>query len=132
MKIRIDPLDKVFSQFIRMRAIQRVGGCEKCLRPKYDRVKENGDIFPAWKQLEVSHFFGRGRWSVRFDEDNSAGLCFKCHQGFGAQPLEHVRWFENHIGKEAMEMLEGRERQLGKPDEAALTLYYREKIKEMI
>lgn len=132
MRIKIDPLDKIFSEFIRRRAILRVGGCEKCLRPKYDITKDNGDIFPAWRHLEVSHFYGRGRKSIRWDEDNSVGLCFKCHQEFGAQPLEHVRWFEKYIGKEASEMLAGRERVIGKPDKSALMLYYSQKIKEMI
>ncbi len=120
MRIRISPLDKVFSQFIRMRAIQRVHGCEKCLTYKED-----------YKQLENSHFFGRVRKSVRWDEDNCAGLCFRCHQHLDSQHLEFVRWFESHIGKEAMEMLEGRERVMGKPDKAMLMIYYQDKIRQM-
>ncbi len=120
MKIRRDSLDALFSQFIRMRAIQRVHGCERCLKWKAD-----------YKQLECSHFYGRGRKSVRWDEDNSVGLCFGCHTYFTGQPREHIEWFEKHIGKEATEMLAGRERVMGKPDKEMLMIYYSQKIKEL-
>lgn len=31
MKIRLDPLDILFSKFIRLRAMKSVHGCERCL-----------------------------------------------------------------------------------------------------
>ena len=114
-KIRRDSLDILFSEFIRRRAIRRVHGCERCLTWKED-----------WKKLECSHFYGRSRKSVRWDPVNSVGLCFGCHQYLGSQPTEHVQWYENYIGREALDMLAGRERILHKPDKEALMIYYRQ------
>jgi len=130
MRVKINPLDKLFSQYIKMRAIALVGGCEKCLTPKYDIQKEDGSIYPAWKQLECSHFWGRGKKSVRCDEDNAAGLCFKCHQNFGAYPLEHTEWFKARLG-DKFDLLRVRADTPGKPDKEALTIYLGIKIKEL-
>ena len=131
MKIKIDSLDVLFSQYIRMRAFKRVGGCEKCLRPKFDKVKENGEIFPAWKQLQCSHYKGRGRRSVRWDEDNCAGICGGCHQYLTSQPDEHTEWFRQRLGEVVYDNLMIRARTIHpKPDKVALTLYYQFKIEE--
>ena len=119
LRIRIDPLDSLVSEYVRKRAVMRVGGCEKCLKP-YD-----------WKDLQCSHFFGRKDKATRFDDTNLAGLCFYCHNHFHAFPLEHVQWFEQHLGKENFELLQGRNRILGKPDKKMLTLYYQQEIKKL-
>jgi len=119
LRIRIDPLDSLVSEYVRKRAVMRVGGCEKCLKP-YD-----------WKDLQCSHFFGRKDKATRFDDTNLAGLCFYCHNHFHAFPLEHVQWFEQHLGKENFELLQGRNRILEKPDKKMLTLYYQQEIKKL-
>ena len=118
MKIRLSPLDKLFSEFIRKRAIAMSQGCERCLSYKAD-----------YKELQCSHFYGRSRRSVRWDEDNAVGLCFGCHQYLSSHPQEHVDFFKQRL-EDRFDMLEGRMRQIGKPDIEALTLYYTEKIKE--
>ena len=129
--MRIELLDKLVSEYIRRRALQRVCGCERCLTPKYDIVKDNGEIYPAWNQLQCSHFHGRAKKSTRYDEDNLAGLCGACHMYLTAHPLEHVEWFKNHLGQEAFDLLNSRMRIPGKPDKAALMLYYKDKLKEL-
>ncbi len=132
MKIKIDPLDKLFSEFIRRRAIQRVGGCERCLTPQYDTEREDGTVFPAWKQLECSHFFGRAQKSVRWDEDNAAGLCFGCHQYLGSHPLEHVEWFKARLG-DSFDLLNARARTpVRYLDKAGIKLYLKAKIEEIL
>ena len=118
--MKFSPLDKLFGQYIRMRAIQRVHGCERCLTGK-----------SSWKELQCSHFIGRGRRSVRFDEDNAIGLCGACHMYLTAHPLEHVRWFTEHLGQEGVDLLLARNRDMIKPDEKLIAIYYREKIKEL-
>ena len=116
--MKLDPLDVLFSKFIRMRAMSRVGGCERCLHTKVD-----------YKQLQCSHFHGRGKKSVRWDEDNSVGLCGGCHMYLTAHPTEHVRWFEERLGGRA-DLLEARMRATRlKPDKVALKFYYLEQIK---
>jgi hypothetical protein len=128
---KLDPLDILFSEFIRKRAIKRCGGCERCLTPKFDIVKDDGTIFPAWKFLQNSHFFGRTDKSTRFDEDDCAGLCGACHMYLEHHPHYHDEWFKQHLGEQVFELLLGRNRVMGKPDKKALTLYYQTKIKEL-
>jgi len=110
MKIRIGLLDQRFSRFIRLRdkVCQRCGGSGV---------------------LQCSHFHGRAKKSVRWDEDNAVALCFGCHQYFTANPYEHTAWFENHLGVARFEWLANRSRQMGKPDKEAIELYLIEKIK---
>lgn len=86
MRIRIDPLDILFSKYIRLRALKRVGGCERCLSPK--KISE----------LQCSHFHGRRKKSVRWHEDNAVGLCFSCHRYFTENPLEHTEFFKEKLG----------------------------------
>jgi len=112
-------LDKLFSQYIRMRAIQKVGGCERCLTYKL-----------SWKQLQCCHFYGRAKKSVRLDEDNAVGLCGACHMYFTAHPLEFVEWFKARLG-DKFDLLQGRMRVMEKPDVELLTLYYTELLKEV-
>ena len=112
-----DPLDVLFRNYIQQRAIQRVGGCERCLSGK-----------TSYKQLQCSHFHGRAKKSTRWDEDNCAGLCGGCHMYLTAHPLEHVEWFKAHLGEHEFNLLSSRMRVIGKPDKAALTLYYQQLI----
>ena len=131
MRIKLDALDKLVSEYIRRKAIKEVGGCERCLAPKYDIVKEDGSIFPAWQQLQCCHFHGRGNHSVRYDPDNLAGLDFGCHQFLDSHPLEKIEFFKQRLGEDRFNMLNSRMRQMGKPDKKLLTLYYQSKIKEV-
>lgn len=109
MKIKLEKLDILFSQFIRLRdkTCQRCGG--------------SGG-------LQCSHFHGRRKRNVRWDEDNAVALCFGCHQYFTANPFEHTGWFENHLGVARFEWLAIRSIQIGKPDKEAIELYLKEKI----
>ncbi len=112
MRIKIDPLDKLCSQFVKLRDkwCQRCGG--------------SGG-------LQTSHFFGRAMKAVRWDPENVCLLCFGCHQYFHAHPLEHVEWYKARLGDE-FDLLNGRSRATyPKPDKEGIKLYLKEKIKEM-
>ncbi len=111
-------LDKLFSQFIRERAMKRVGGCERCLSKK-----------ETYKKLQCSHFHGRRKASVRFDEDNGAGLCGSCHLYLTANPLEHIEWQRERLGDRFFD-LNIRARTPQKVDVKLLTIYYKLKIEE--
>jgi hypothetical protein len=117
--LKLDPLDILFSEFIRKRAIERVGGCERCLTPH------------KWQDLQCSHFFGRTDKSTRWDEENCIGACGGCHMYLEHHPHYHDEWFKQHLGEQAFELLLSRNRVMGKPDKKALTLYYQTKIKEL-
>ena len=126
--IKISLLDSKFSEVIRRRAILNTGGCERCLTPKYDIQKDNGDIFKAWKLLQCSHFIGRATKSVRWDEDNACGLCGGCHMYLTAHPMEHVEFFKNRLG-DRYDLLQARTRNI-KPDKYAIYLYLNELLKD--
>jgi len=97
-----------------------VHGCERCLQGKTD-----------YKQLQCSHFIGRGKKSVRWDEDNAAGLCMGCHTYFTAHPLEHVEWFKARLG-DKFDLLLARTRTPAKfIDRSAIELYLKEKIRQI-
>ena len=116
MKIRIDPLDKLFSSYIRARD----NVCQRC--------GSSGNL----GSLQCAHFFGRARRSTRWDEENACALCFGCHQYFGSHPLEFVEWFKARLG-DSFELLEGRMRiTYPRPDKELLTLYFKAKIKELV
>lgn len=121
LKVRISPLDRLFSEFVRKRAIKLVGGCERCLTWKRD-----------YKELQCSHFFGRAQKSVRWDEDNACGLCFGCHQYFGSHPLEYVEWFKQRLGVVKFDLLQVRAWiSYPKPDKEAIRLYFKEQIRRL-
>ena len=129
--MKITPLDRLFSEFIRRMAIILTGGCERCLAPKHDIIKDDGSIFPAWKQLQCSHFWGRNKQSVRYDEDNGAGLCGACHMYLTAHPLEHVEFFKARLG-EKFDLLDGRQRTPAHQiDREAIRIYLNARIKEL-
>jgi len=130
MRIKLNKLDILCSEYIRKRAIAEVGGCERCLTPKHDIIKEDGTIYPAWKQLQTCHFHSRRQRSVRYDEDNLAGCCFGCHQYLDSHPLEKIEFFRKRIGEQAFDLLTARSKP-SKPDIEAITLYLKAKLREV-
>ncbi len=112
MKIKIDPLDKLFSQFIRLRA----GRCEYC-----------GNA----SQLQCSHFHGRRKRSVRYDPDNAAGLCFSCHSHLGENPYQHTEWFRKRLGSKKFEELNIRAEMIVKIDKDKIKADLKDKIRLM-
>ena len=108
MKIRIDPLDKLFSQYIHLRDKT----CQRC-----------GGTKIAW-----AHFHGRAKKSVRWDEDNACALCFGCHIYLDSHPIEKIEFFQGRL-RDRYDLLNARANQLGKPDKEAIELYLLEKIK---
>ena len=90
MKVRIDPLDTLFSRVVRLKAD---GRCEYCLQS-----------FPLEK-LQTSHFHGRRKLSTRFDFENVCAVCYSCHNFFHEHPNMHVAFFEKRLGTERFEAL---------------------------
>lgn len=123
-----DPLDDLFSEFVRRRALARVGGCERCLAKKHDTTRDDGTTRPAYMQLQCSHFIGRTTYTVRWDADNAAGLCGGCHFYLEHHPDEHQAWFLGHLGQNGYDMLQARRRIRQRPDRNALGIYYKANI----
>ena len=124
-------LDNLFSRYIRTQTIREYGGCARCLTPKHDVYKEDGTKYPAWKQLQTAHFWGRRNTNVRFDPDNAIGLCGACHLYFHAHPLEFVEFFKARLGEQAFDLLRARANEVGRPDKKAIELWLKKELKEM-
>jgi len=114
--MKLTPLDKLFSEYIRKKA---KGICERCGSNK------------GWKGLQTSHFFGRAKKSVRWDEENVSALCFGCHQFFTSQPNEHTEWFRARMSEVGFDFLVRRANTPQKPDVEAITLYLKAKLGEV-
>lgn len=61
----VDKTDEMFSKYIRERD-------KRCMHPRCQRPWDT-DI----RQMQNSHYFGRGEWATRFDPDN----CDTAHRG---------------------------------------------------
>ena len=115
MHIRIDPLDKLVSEYVRKRSR---GFCERCGK------------YYGWKHLQACHFHGRSSRSVRYDEDNIVALDFGCHVFLDSRPLEKTDFFKKRLGENGFNLLNARTRESGRYlDKAAIEIYYQEKIK---
>ena len=96
MKIKIDPADTAFSQYIRIRD----GKCVRCGSP----VKFNDKGMPVSHQ--ASHYYGRGRESTRFDPENVDTLCFGCHKIWGSDDKEGYRNYKmKQLGQKGFDRL---------------------------
>lgn len=93
MKIQISPLDQLYSQIIRTLA---KGICQRCLRPT------------DFKRLQTAHFHGRANKKVRWDLDNSTGLCYGCHAYIDSHALEKADFFKKLLGDSKYEKLNQR------------------------
>lgn len=87
-------LDDLFSLFIRKRAMQRVGGCERCGMPKR-----------SYKELDAAHFHSRKKHTTRWDERNSVGLCGGCHQYLDSHIDAKKEFARKLLGDEEYERL---------------------------
>lgn len=113
MKIRVDPLDRLFSSYIRIKA---GGVCEYCGR---------------MGRVETSHFHGRRKGSTRYDEDNVVALCHSCHMYLQEHPNIHSEWFEKRLGSERYELLNIRAQKIIKVGKEALKREFTEKIRRL-
>lgn len=65
----VKELDRVFSQYIRLRAANLDGFCEcyTCGRSYH------------WKKIQCGHFMSRARYATRWDENNCRCQCYGCN-----------------------------------------------------
>jgi hypothetical protein len=115
LRIRIDPLDSLVSEYVRKKSN---GFCERCGR------------YYGWQKLQACHFHSRRKISVRYDSDNIAACDFGCHNWIDGNPMEKIEFFKNKLGETAFDLLNSRARiTFPKPDKKMLTIYYQQQIK---
>jgi len=117
LKIRIDPLDSLVSEYVRKRT---KGFCERCGK------------YYGWQNLQACHFHSRRKISVRYDSDNLAGCDFGCHNWLDGNPMEKIEFFQNRLGQVKFDLLNSRARiTFPRPDKKMLTLYYQHEINKL-
>jgi hypothetical protein len=120
MKIKIDPLDQLFSRYIRLKAgigKDGVGKCERCGHYNF---------------LQCAHFHSRRKRTVRWDEENAAALCYGCHSYLDGNPMEKIEFFKKKIGEDRFIQLNIRAMQTHpKPDQEAIKIWLKQEIKKI-
>jgi len=94
-KLKLFPSDVIWSKYIRTRDNWT---CQRC-GTKYH---------PPTSALHCSHYWSRGAWTVRFDEDNCQALCYGCHSYLGGNPQEHREFVLEKLGQERYDALQQR------------------------
>jgi hypothetical protein len=120
-KIKLDPADIAFSQWIRLRDMK----CMRCGSP----VQLNAKGLPITHQ--ASHFQGRRKEGTRFEPLNVDTMCSGCHSYLGANPAEHYACHVEHKGQEIVDALVLQSNMYHKKDRQAEKLYWRQKLKEL-
>lgn len=119
-KIKIDPSDRAFSQWIRLRDMR----CMRCGSP----VTLNSHGLPISHQ--ASHFQGRGKENTRFDPSNVDTLCGGCHQYLTANPAEHYEWQVKLKGQKAVDDLILKSNMYCKKDRESERIYWTVQLKK--
>ena len=119
---QVDKLDKLFSEYIRQRAMQRAGGCERCGAGK-----------TSYKQLDAAHCHGRSKLTVRWDERNCAGICGGCHRTIDSQITAKEELFRRLLGDEydRLYILAQMTTKQSPIDMAMVEVYLKELLKEV-
>ena len=113
MGIKRTKWDKVFSDAVRERDNWT---CQRC-RKYYPEGNRQG--------LHCSHFFGRRKYSVRFDFVNAEALCYGCHQYFTSNPQHHREHKIRKIGSREFQKLEVRSNTTGSKRDMLSDIHYK-------
>ena len=115
-------LDTLFSLFIRQRNADP-NGMTKCY---------TCGVLKHYKELQCGHFVPRQYLSVRYDEINCQTQCYACNMLYNGQPSAFAMNLTRDYGKETVEMLEKKRREITKYFPYELKLEeYKNKLKEM-
>jgi len=96
-----DPLDALFSNYVRSRDSYT---CQRC--KKYYE--------PPTRAIHAAHIFSRRHRGVRWDPENAIALCHGCHTFFTGDPEYFTEWVENRIGSNAYNLLKFKARKTTK------------------
>lgn len=118
--IKIDPADKYFSQWIRLRDKE----CKRC----GSLVKFSEKGLPASHQC--SHYFGRRKESTRFEPLNCDTLCGGCHGFFTEHPDAHRSWQIETKGQKIFDQLTLIAHAYKKKDRELEKLYWKQRLKD--
>lgn len=87
-------LDKVFSQYIRLRDSKK--GIIKCITcGQYDK----------WQDADNCHFISRGKIGTRYNEINCNAGCQHCNRFLGGNLVKYEQWLKYTYGNDIINKL---------------------------
>ena len=92
-------------------------------------VQLNDNGLPITHQ--ASHFHGRRKESVRFDEANVTTHCGGCHSHLTSNPHEHEQWKIKQLGEKEFDRLTLRANTPGKRDDKMALIVAKALLKEV-
>ena len=125
LRTEIKKLDRVFSQFIRLR--DRIDGGEFAYCCTCGRLK-------ALKEMDAGHFINRRHYGTRFDERNVHAQCRYCNRLNEGEQAKYAEFLKEKYGPEIITLLNMHKKntKLDAFKVAAMLQHYKGKVKEMI
>ena len=117
-KTKVRPVDTLYSSYLRTK---RGWKCEKCGKDCSDNKQ----------YLTVSHFHGRRKESVRFDDENVSVLCRKCHFYFEEHKEDYKKWLISIIGERRFDILTLTANTTAKKDDEGMRIVLKKLIKDL-
>jgi 5-methylcytosine-specific restriction endonuclease McrA len=118
--IKIDPADKVFSEYVRRRDKR----CVCCGRIGQGEKGIGG--------LQCSHFWSRGNESTRFDPENCDALCAGCHKRWGGDYRKEYEAFKvKQLGIKRFKALDVKAHSTVKKDRKMALIVAKQLLKEI-
>ena len=99
-----EKLDRIFSEFIRLRDSNNKGYC-RCI--------SCGSIH-FWKDIQNGHYVNRGHMGTRFSERNCNAQCVKCNIFDEGNNIGYARGLINKYGVKVIDELEVKKHSLNK------------------
>ncbi len=108
----------------------KIRKADKLFREYLIKLREEVSAFSGKKGIvQVSHFWGRRRESVRYDPENADLLLFNEHQYFEENPNDYRNWKLKQLGEKRFKALEIRANTFCKRDDAMRELELLEALK---
>ena len=117
-------LDKVFSEYIRLRDLHADNSTFTCISCGRIKGKE---------QMDAGHFWNRVHTATRWDEKNVHGECRYCNRFDENHLLKYKEHLIAKIGQQEYDLMEMRKNSMSKVGDfeaKVLIKYYQDKIKE--
>lgn len=117
-------LDKIFSEFIRLRDADSNGmvGCISCMKIDH------------WENVDCGHFVNRGHMSTRYNEKNCNAQCRKCNRFDEGNSIGYTRGLIRKYGTQVideLEILKHQESHLSDFDYEVLIKHYQKEVKRL-
>ncbi len=124
MKKEVAKLDRIFSEYIRLRDSDDLGYCTciSCGKVQY------------WKDVDNGHLINRKHMTVRFNEKNCHAQCRSCNRFSEGELAQYTAAFIDRYGRDQLDILfvqKNTGKKLDSFDLNVLADHYRAEVKKM-